>query len=69
MKQSYITPSPELRVGYIPGKGPSKGVLFTFDFDTEAKARTYLAEIRRLLTKAGEFNEDERFVIYAEEWP
>jgi hypothetical protein len=62
--QTYITRSPEWRCVYIPTEGPNKGREFTHDFSSEAHALIYLAEIRRLLEKAGEFNEAERYITH-----
>ena len=65
-RQTCIARSPKWRMTYVPSTGPSKGVPFHHDFDKEADALKYLAEIRRLLEKAGEFNEAERYITHAE---
>ena len=65
--QTYITRSPKWRMTYVPSEGPSKGVPLRHDFDSEPNALQYLAEIRRLLEKAGEFNEAERYITHHEE--
>lgn len=62
--RTYITRSPEWRFTYIPTEGPSTGRPFTHDFNSETNALIYLAEIRRLLEKAGEFNEAERYITH-----
>jgi hypothetical protein len=54
---------------YTPSGGPSKGVPFHHDFDSESNALKYLAEVRRLLERAGEFNEAERYITHLEDKP
>ena len=67
--QSYVTRSPKWRMTYTPSGGPSKGVPFHHDFDSESNALKYLAEVRRLLERAGEFNEAERYITHLEDKP
>jgi hypothetical protein len=67
--QTYITRSPWWRVTYFPSEGPSKGVPFHHDFASEPHAILFLAEIRRLLGKAGEFNEADRYITHLEVKP
>ena len=67
--QTCIARSPRWRMTYVPSDGPSRGVPFHHDFGSESHALQYLAEIRRLLGKAGEFDEAERYITHQEERP
>ena len=68
-RQTYVTHSPKWRMIYDPSEGPEKGTSFFVDLESESHALRLLAEVRRLLEKAGEFNEAERYITHLEEKP